>query len=139
MIISITHEHDLDGIASQAIIKRFFNLFPQKDTHIFKQFFAHYLDFVDKVKNVLKLGSTPHKLIITDIGFNKDFLELFPIFEELKKKGCKLFWFDHHIVNKKIKDRIKNVTNLYVNDPLKCAAEIVKDHYLPNDSVALKL
>jgi len=139
MIILLTHEHDLDGIASQAIVKRFFDLFPEEETHIFKQFFAHYLDFVDKVKNIFKLGFVPRKLIITDIGFNEDFQEIFPIFKELNKKGCKIFWFDHHLVKGEIKDTIKAVTFLYVNEPLKCAAEIVKDHYLPNDSVALKL
>ncbi|MFX1235244.1 MAG: DHH family phosphoesterase [Promethearchaeota archaeon] len=139
MIISITHEHDLDGIGSQAILKRYFDLHFEEESPKFIQHFAHYLDFVEKVKNISKLDPIPTKLIITDIGFNEDFQDLFLLFEELKKKGANIFWFDHHIVNSEIKDKIMSSIFLYLNDPLKCAAEIVKDYYLPNDTVALKI
>lgn len=139
MIISITHEHDLDGIGSQAILKRYFTLLSDEEISEFNQYFAHYLDFVEKVKKISKSDSLPHKLIITDIGFNEDFRELFFIFEQLRKKGTQIYWFDHHIVTNQIKDKLNKIIHLYLNDPSKCAAEIVKDYYLPNDSVAKKI
>lgn len=139
MIVSITHEHDLDGLGSQAIIKRYFDFFYNREKQEFKQYFAHYLDFVEKVKKILSSDYLPSQLIITDIGFNEDFKELFPILEEAKNKGCRILWFDHHLVSNEIKEKIKNLTFHYINDPLMCTAEIVKDHYLPNDSIALKI
>ncbi len=139
MIISITHEHDLDGLGSQAIIKRYFDFFYTGEKQEFKQFFAHYLDFVEKVKKILTSDYLPSQLIITDIGFNEDFKELFPKLEEAKKKDCRILWFDHHLVSNEIKEKIKHFTFLYMNDPLSCAAEIVKDYYLPNDLIAIKI
>lgn len=139
MIISITHEHDLDGIGSQAIVKRYFDFFHNGEKQEFKQYFSHYLDFVKKLKKILSSDYIPSQLIITDIGFNEDFKELFPILEEAKNNDCKILWFDHHLVSNEIKDKIHQFTFLYINDPLRCAAEIVKDYYLPNDSIALKI
>lgn len=139
MIISITHEHDLDGLGSQAIIKRYFDFFYTGEKQEFKQYFAHYLDFVEKVKKILSSDYLPSQLIITDIGFNEDFKELFSILEEAKNKDCRILWFDHHLVSNEIKEKIKNLTFHYINDPLMCTAEIVKDHYLPDDSIALKI
>ncbi|MFX1493219.1 MAG: DHH family phosphoesterase [Promethearchaeota archaeon] len=138
MIVSITHEHDLDGLGSQAIIKRYFDFFYKGERQEFKQYFAHYLDFVKKMKNILS-SDLPSQLIITDIGFNEDFKQLFSLLGKAKNKGCRILWFDHHLVSNEIKERIKNFAFHYKNDPLMCTAEIVKDHYLPNDSIALKI
>ncbi|MFX0025769.1 MAG: DHH family phosphoesterase [Candidatus Hermodarchaeota archaeon] len=139
MIVSITHEHDLDGLGSQAIIKRYFDFFYNGVKQEFKQYFSHYLDFVEKLKNILISDNIPSQLIITDIGFNEDFKELLPILEGAKNNDCKILWFDHHLVSNEIKEKITEFTYLYINDPLRCAAEIVKDYYLPDDSIALKI
>jgi len=50
MIISITHEHDLDGLGSQAIIKRYFDFFYTGEKQEFKQFFAHIWILLKKLK-----------------------------------------------------------------------------------------
>ncbi len=136
MIVSITHEHDLDGIGSQAIIKRYFDLLPehQKTQIIYK--FATYVDFVEKIQSILETDKIPSQLIISDIGFNDSFEVLFSSFETAKKRGCKISWFDHHIVDDLIKDRLRNLIHTYINDPERCAAEIVRDYYLPNDVIS---
>jgi len=136
MIVSITHEHDLDGIGSQAIIKRHLDLsteIPQTET-IFK--FASYVDFVEKIKAILDTDKIPSQLIISDIGFNDSFEELFSYFETAKTRGCKISWFDHHIVDDWIKKKLRSLIHTYLNDPERCAAEIVKDYYLPNDVIS---
>jgi len=136
MIVSITHEHDLDGIGSQAIIKRHLGLsseIPQTEL-IFE--FATYVDFVEKIRIILDADKMPSQLIISDIGFNDSFEALFSYFETAKTQGCKISWFDHHIVDDSIKERLRNLIDTYVNDPKRCAAEIVKDFYLPGDDIS---
>ena len=136
MIVSITHEHDLDGIGSQAIIKRHLDLSSetQQTKIIYK--FATYVDFVEKIRVILNSDKIPSQLIISDIGFNDSFEELFTYFETAKTRGCEISWFDHHIVDDLIKERLRTLIHTYVNDPEKCAAEIVKDYFLPNDAIS---
>jgi oligoribonuclease NrnB/cAMP/cGMP phosphodiesterase (DHH superfamily) len=139
MIVSITHEHDLDGLGSQAIIQRYFNLNQEIHPSEIRYFYAHYIDFVEKVSNILDSESLPSQLIISDIGFNEDFVDLFSVFKNAKKQGCKISWFDHHIVDDLIKERLRSLVHIYSNDTKKCAAEIVKDYYLPDDPIASKI
>ena len=139
MIVSITHEHDLDGLGSQAIIKRHFDLSSETHQSEIIYTFATYVDFVEKIRAILDTDKIPSQLIISDIGFNDSFEELFTYFETAKTLGCKISWFDHHIVDDLIKKRLRNLTYIYLNDPERCAAEIVKDYYLPNDAISNKI
>lgn len=137
MIISVTHEHDLDGLGSQAILYRYFK---QSDKNCeIKLLYAHYLNFIEIIRNISNSELSPDKLIISDIGFNENFKQIFPIFENLTNQGCEVLWFDHHLVEEETKIKIKNLIKTYLNDPDKCAAEVVKDFYLPKDSVAVKI
>jgi len=136
MIVSITHEHDLDGIGSQAIIKRHFDLSSEIPNAEITYIFATYVDFVQKIRGILNSDRIPSQLIISDIGFNDSFEELFTYFETAKTRGCEISWFDHHIVDDQIKERLRNLIHTYINDPERCAAEIVKDYFLPNDIIS---
>ena len=133
MIISITHEHDLDGLGSQAIIKRYFDGL-QEDLTLH---FAHYIDFAEKIKIVLE--KLPETLFITDLGFNDEFLEVFKDLKKASEKGTEIFWFDHHIVDGENKEEIKNFCKIYLNDTSRCAAEIVQNYFLPYDDIAKKI
>ena len=136
MIVSITHEHDLDGIGSQAIIKRYFDLSLEDQQTDIVYIFATYVNFVEKLQNILEADELPSELIISDIGFNDSFEVLLSYFETAKKRGCKISWFDHHIVDDWIIEKLRILIHVYLNDPEKCAAEIVKINYLPNDTIA---
>ena len=136
MIVSITHEHDLDGIGSQAIIKRHFDLSSEILKAEFIYTFATYVDFVEKIQVILDSDKIPTQLIISDIGFNDSFEVLFSYLETAKTRGCKISWFDHHIVDDWIKNKLRSLIHTYINDPERCAAEIVKDYYLPNDNIS---
>ncbi len=139
MIISITHELDLDGLGSQAIVKRYFNYFNKDKTQEMKLYYAHYTNFIDNVKEIFNEVPLQEQFIISDIGFNDDFRELFPLFNKAKDKHCKIFWFDHHLIDNYNKEELEKLLELYLNDPKRCGAEIVKDYYLPDDSVAIKI
>ena len=139
MIVSLTHEHDLDGLGSQAIIQRYINLRTKTNDEDICYYFADYTDFVDKIKKILCTESIPSRFIISDIGFNDSFKEIFPVFRAITKKGCQICWFDHHIVDESIKEELRSLINVYINDPEKCAAEIVKEYFLKDDLVASKI
>ncbi len=139
MIVSLTHEHDLDGLGSQAIISRYFSLSSEISAKEITYYFADYTDFVEKINKILNANSIPSHLIISDIGFNDSFKEVFSRFKEAAKLGCQICWFDHHIVDESIKEEIRSTIYRYINDPEKCAAEIVKDYYLKNDQIASKI
>lgn len=139
MIISLTHEHDLDGLGSQAIVKRYYDLNPKFENIDIKCYFAHYIDFIQKLTSAINNNKPPLELIISDIGFNKEFENLFPVFKKLDPNNYTIKWFDHHIVDQEIIQKLGRVLSLYENDPNRCAAEIVKDYYLPKDPIAQKI
>ncbi|UCD01938.1 MAG: hypothetical protein JSV23_02655 [Promethearchaeota archaeon] len=135
MIVSITHELDLDGLGSQAIIKRYFN---NNNSEIILHY-AHYSNFVEKINEILGGKTLPDKLIISDIGFNDEFKKLFTLFKQYKEKSHKILWFDHHLVDEDNIEELEKILDLYLNDPNRCSAEIIKDYYLPDDSIAKKI
>ena len=137
MIVSLTHEHDLDGLGSQAIIKRYFDLNNKHESKNLTLLYAQYIDFSDKIKFILNIDELPKELIISDIGFNEGFLEIFPLIKKAFTLGCRISWFDHHIVDPIVKEKIKLMTSIYVNDEKKCAAEIVQNYLLPDDEIAI--
>ncbi|MFX1304151.1 MAG: DHH family phosphoesterase [Promethearchaeota archaeon] len=139
MIVSITHELDLDGLGSQAIIKRYFYHFLKKNESEIILYYAHYSNFIEKIKEILTVNTLPDQLIISDIGFNDDFKKLFVLFKQYKEKSHKILWFDHHLVDRDNVEELKKIFDLYVNDPNRCSAEIIKDYYLPDDSIAKKI
>jgi len=139
MIVSITHELDLDGLGSQAIIKRYFTHFNNMKSHNILCYYAHYTNFKEIAQKVLSEITNEGQLIISDIGFNEEFRQLFPLFEKCKEKKCKIYWFDHHIVDNETQRELTRILEEYINDPNRCTAEIIKDYYLPHDSIAMKI
>ena len=136
MIVSLSHEHDLDGLGSQAIIKRYFKKVEHLEIELYD---AQYLNFIERIEEILSKKTLPDQLIISDLGFNEDFRKVFPLFRKAIRKGCFISWFDHHLVEKEVINELENLLSLYRNDFDKCAAEIVKDYYLPQDKIAIRI
>ncbi len=140
MIVSITHELDLDGLGSQAIIKRCFTHSNKEKAQEMKLYYAHYTNFITIVKQIINnVPLQQGQFIISDIGFNDDFRELFSLFSKAEDNYCEILWFDHHIIDKNNEEELQKLIKLYLNDPKRCTAEIIKDHYLPDDFVANKI
>jgi len=138
MIVSVTHELDLDGLGSQAIIQRYFSHFLKKKVKL-SLHYAHYTNFIDKIKEIFEVDLLPDQLIISDIGFNDDFNKLFSLFKEFNENSGKILWFDHHIIDISYKNELNKIVELFINDSNRCSAEIVKDYYLPDDQIAKKI
>jgi oligoribonuclease NrnB/cAMP/cGMP phosphodiesterase (DHH superfamily) len=133
MIVLLNHQSDLDGIGSQAILKRYFD----SQGAQLELMYALYPTFIERIQEVMALN--PEEIVIADIGFNDSFNQVFPIFEAVIKKGIKISWFDHHQVDEETQNRLKKTINLYKNDTTSCAAKIVYEHYLPKDSIAQEI
>ena len=133
MIILINHALDLDGLGSQAILKRYFE---KKDEEL-KLFYAIYPNFIEIIRQAINLK--PNKIIIADIGFNESFKEIFSIFKTAVNKGIQISWFDHHLVDSQIQEQLKKILFIYLNDPKRCASQIVFDYFLPNDQIAKEI
>ncbi len=138
MIVSITH-NDLDGLGAQAIVRRFFCTFKKVTPNNFKGYYAHYGTFLKTLDAALKSPEVPEQIIITDLGFNDDFKQVLPIFKKFMKSGCKVSWFDHHVIDAQVRNELERTINVYLNYDQWCAAEIVKDYYLPDDEVAKRI
>ena len=139
MNVSITHELDLDGLGSQAIIQRYYTHSLEENKSELILHYSHYTNFIDKIKIILEAKILPERLIISDMGFNDDFKKVYSLFKKSREIGCEIFWFDHHIIDINHENELKKTIDLYINDPDRCAAEIVKDYYLPEDSIAIKI
>ncbi|MCK4780419.1 MAG: hypothetical protein KAT57_09545 [Candidatus Lokiarchaeota archaeon] len=139
MNVSITHELDLDGLGSQAIIQRYYTHYLKKNKSELILHYSHYTNFIDKIKIILEAKILPERLIISDMGFNDDFKKLYSLFKKSRERGCKIFWFDHHIIDINHENELKRSLDLYLNDLNLCAAEIIKDYYLPEDLIAIKI
>jgi len=133
MIILINHALDLDGLGSQAILKKYFE---KKDEEL-NLFYAIYPNFIEIVRQAIKLK--PKKIIIADIGFNESFKEIFSIFKKAVNKGIQISWFDHHLVDSQIQEQLKQILFIYINDPQRCASQIVYDYFLPNNPIAKEI
>lgn len=139
MIVSITHEDDIDGIGSQAILYRYLTRVKKYKNSDIKPYFSNYSNFLEILDEILFKEELPEILIITDIGFNDNFNQCFHLFERAKTKNCRICWFDHHLVDEKTQERLISSIDTYINDPKRCATEIVRDHYLPDDNIAKKV
>jgi len=133
MIILINHALDLDGLGSQAILKKYFDSTGEK----IKLFYAIYSDFIDKVQKAISLN--PKQIVIADIGFNESFNKLFPLLDEGLNKAIEISWFDHHLVESKIQEQLKKGLKVYMNDPMSCSSKIVWKYFLPKNRIAQKI
>lgn len=140
MIISISHEVDLDGLGSQAILKRYHEQHHETATEEMKFIHVHYTNFIEKFSELSISQLRPSKIIISDMGFNDEFRELFHYFRDVKEKAnCKIYWYDHHVVDEAVQKIIIDLIEMYINDPERCTAEIIKEEFLPDDPVAEKI
>lgn len=133
MIVLINHALDLDGLGSQAILKKYFGGLGEE----LKLFYAIYPNFIEIIRQAINLK--PKKIIIADIGFNESFKEIFSIFKKAVNEGIQISWFDHHLVDSQIQEQLKKILFIYLNEPKRCASQIVFDYFIPNDPIAKEI
>jgi len=115
-IAIVTHK-DADGVVAGAI-----TVFCLHSIN-YKVFFIEPSDLPIILKKIIKIK--PRKVIITDIGLNKNtFEESLKHLSTMRNQGIDILWFDHHIWDSSWILEISKVAKLHI-DSSTCATGIV--------------
>jgi len=85
------------------------------------------------IQENLDLWSKTDLIIVTDIGYNKAFVSLYPL---LKEFNVPLLYFDHHYHPQKSKKFFKKYCIRQKIKPSSCATQIVQKFFLPRDPIS---
>lgn len=135
-LLSISHDKDVDGLASAAIVWRYAKA---KDLD-FKAILTDYGSFEQVFSAMAKQRDT--LIIITDLGMDDTIIDI--VQKGLTKaisQGCRIVWLDHHQWSDNAIKMILSLGNkpvLKVNHEF-CAAEITHKVLLPRDDVSAEL
>lgn len=126
----VAHRADPDGIIAHALLER--ALAKEQCEH----YFVDYPDFHQTLGNLKE--KKPGRVIVADMNLDT-ILQQSNLLSELREKHGLLEWYDHHsnsiqeqrYLEKQCR-RVKVAANY-------CAAQLVREEYLPQDSYALSL
>ncbi len=135
-LLSISHDKDVDGLNSAAIVRRYANSKGLKHEVMLTDYggFEKVFSKVASYRNTL--------IIVTDLGM--DDTELEKIYDGLSHavaQGCRLVWLDHHQWSDTSAKKILSLGNkpvLKVNHEY-CAAEIAFKVLMPRDEISKDL
>jgi oligoribonuclease NrnB/cAMP/cGMP phosphodiesterase (DHH superfamily) len=135
-VLSISHDKDVDGLHSAAIVKRYAESKGLKHDVILTDYggFEKVFSKVAAFRNTL--------IIVTDLGMDES--ELDKVASGLKRaisQGCRVVWLDHHQWSDKAAKKILSLGNkpvLKVNHDF-CAAEITFKVLMPRDAISKEL
>ena len=135
-LLSISHDKDVDGLASAAIVWRY----AKTKGLDFKAILTDYGSFEQVFSAIAKQRET--LIIITDLGMDDTIIDV--VQKGLTKaisQGCRIVWLDHHQWSD---NAIKMVLSLGNKPVLKvnhefCAAEITHKVLMPRDEVCTEL
>jgi oligoribonuclease NrnB/cAMP/cGMP phosphodiesterase (DHH superfamily) len=138
-ILSLTHEQDVDGLFSSAILK---NAFP--DTLVFLTNYGH--KNVERTAAAIKFNVARSRkngtIVISDLGAD-DVQDIKPIEDaanNARNYGWDFLWLDHHVWSEKIKRRVESFASLILpNDKMKCTAELVYEKFANNRRTCEKI
>jgi oligoribonuclease NrnB/cAMP/cGMP phosphodiesterase (DHH superfamily) len=135
-LLSISHDKDVDGLASAAIVWRY-----AKTKNLdFKAILADYGSFEQVFATIAKQRDT--LIIITDLGMDDTIIDV--VQKGVTKaisQGCRIVWLDHHQWSDNAIKMILSLGNkpvLKVNHEF-CAAEITHKVLMPRDEVSAEL
>ncbi|NHJ13678.1 MAG: hypothetical protein EAX95_08375 [Candidatus Thorarchaeota archaeon] len=135
-LLSISHDKDVDGLASAAIVWRY-----AKSKNLdFDVMLTDYGSFEQVFSSVATRRNT--LIIITDLGMDESSLELAQSgLSRAIAQGCRVVWLDHHQWSGQTAKAILSLGNkpvLKINHD-HCAAEIAFKVLMPRDKVCEEL
>ena len=138
-ILSLTHEQDVDGLFSSAILK---NAFP--DTLVFLTNYGH--KNMQRAATIIKFNVSRSRkngtIVITDLGVD-DTEDIKPIGDtavDARNYGWDFVWLDHHVWSEEIKNRAQSFASLILSkDEMKCTAELVYETFAKNRRTCEKI
>ncbi len=135
-VFSISHDKDVDGLNSAAIVWRY----AKTKGLDYRVILTDYGSFEQVFSKVGVLRST--LIIITDLGMDLTVLDR--VIDNLSRavsQGCRVVWLDHHQWSKRAVRAVKSLGNnpvLRVNHDF-CAAEIAHKVLMPRDGISEEL
>ena len=122
-IFVLTHGNDLDGLGSAALIMRKYYV-PLKN--------IFFLDYGEKklnyaIENIVRMSGRKSIVFIADTGMNDRQVSPFKrLVLHIRKRGGRVFWFDHHHWKKNQIRDIARICDLAIvgENEYACAAEI---------------
>ncbi len=130
MIINLTHQEDLDGIASQAILKR-------TDPELVP-FYADYPSFLSRLYEVEREAADGSQVVITDLGLSASAVDGMAAWAERLSRRASITSIDHHPLPQQAR-KVAPFVSFIIGADETCTAELVQLHYLPSDPVARRL
>ncbi len=125
--VILTHA-DCDGICSGAVA---LSRFPEATV-----FFTKPASLLDDLRH-----TEAEKIIISDIALTKK--DAVKIIEEMKRKECEIFYFDHHDIPDSIKEEdVRNAVSAYFHEKGTSASELIYRAYkneIPRERVWLAI
>lgn len=135
-LLSISHDKDVDGLASAAIVWRYAEA---KDLD-FNAILTDYGSFEQVFSAIAKQRDT--LIIITDLGVDDTTLDVVQTgLTRAISQGCRIVWLDHHQWSDRAIKMLLSLGNkpvLKVNHEF-CAAEITHKVLMPRDEVSTEL
>ena len=132
-IFSLTHQSDIDGVGSAALIKMRYGI-PCKN-----MFFADYSpeNVIRSKMEITKAAKEGVVLIIADLGLNEATKQpMLELIKNIKNKNGSVYWFDHHMWSDSwIREVASKCDAAIVNENAKyCATEIVRNELSLNSA-----
>lgn len=134
---------ELDGIINETddFASRWRKVYQKIETHQvdgktpsgFKKFDHIMSSERDTITNLSERLKGADLVILSDLGVNKSFKSLFPYIQDVP---FSIAYFDHHEHFEEAQSFFERHCSVYIVDNTKCASQIVKDYFLPDDKIA---
>lgn len=138
-VVVFSHEQDVDGIFSAAIVKL---AYPNC-----KVILTNYgLDKMNAMAETIRLTAAegPGTIIISDIGVNEEsYTPVLHAIEFAMERGSKCIWIDHHIWPEGPRNLIGSFCELVLfpgqDGVKKCSSDLCAERFAPENAYALQL
>jgi oligoribonuclease NrnB/cAMP/cGMP phosphodiesterase (DHH superfamily) len=133
LLLHIVAHIDVDGIVCHTIAE----MWARKAQIATKHCFVDYQNIEKALEEVGKSRNKKDELLIADIGYAKELVEI--LFKECGAFTKRISWFDHHRWDQEAFLRVDSAIKELIVDESLCASEILQKRFLPEDKLAKKL
>lgn len=138
-VLVFSHEQDVDGLFSAAILKI---AFPRCEVNLTNYGLEKMTELARTIKS--RVQQSVGTVIIADVGVNEDsYLPVFQALQYSKEKGCNNIWLDHHVWPDNPRLEIEKVCELVLHTEKegtkKCASELCFERFVPDNKLASQL
>lgn len=123
-VCCISHIEDVDGISSAILIKKLFNC-----KFVFLSNYSRLIKLLGIIEEKALEGKI-NKLFICDLGLNKKNQNHFiSSLERIICYGCRVYYFDHHELDKDIVERLNEIGVKLNHSVAECTAVLIYKKY----------